>query len=110
MKNLSATSIAMALAVSACATVPASHPWIKVDRALSGVVCSREAAESFARRRVEDYAEFLQKMEDCEERANKADARADAATWWQTNAPWLIVLMGVGAGAAGFVIGSQVRR
>lgn len=96
--------------VSSCAAQAASLPYVRIDRSLPGAVCSREAAEVFARRQVTEYADFLKHVEQCEARAEQASIRADAASWWQSNAPWLVVLAGVGAGAVGFIIGSQIGR
>jgi ElaB/YqjD/DUF883 family membrane-anchored ribosome-binding protein len=72
-------------------------------------VCSREAAETFVKRRIEDRAAFLNHLNECKRIADLQKARADAASWWQTNAPWIVVGVGIVSAAAGFVFGSQVK-
>ncbi len=89
---------------SACASAPASMPWVRVDRALDGAVCSRLAAETIAQRRAEERGQWQKKIFDCEERAAISDARAARAQWWERNAPWLIGI----AGALGIAVGGAV--
>jgi hypothetical protein len=102
-------AIALALLCS-CAQAPASLPFVRIDRSLSGPVCSREAAEALLQRRTLERAAWEQKILDCQERANVSEARAERAQWWERNAPWLIAVAGVIGASAGVALAIGIMR
>jgi len=102
------------LALSACSPAAASLPWVRIDPALPGVVCSREAAVSIAQKREQERAEWQKQVINCDERASLADARAERAMWWQMNGPLFIagaaVVSLVAGGVFGFVMGDRYGK
>lgn len=103
-------AVALVLLVS-CAPAASSLPWVRVDSALPGAVCSREAAVSLAQARARERGEWQKRLIDCDERAALSDARAARAQWWERSAPWLIAaagVLGLGIGAVvGFGVGGN---
>ncbi len=101
---------ALLVLVTACAPVPASLPWVRIDRALEGSVCSREAAQAIVQRRAEERAEWKKQLIDCGERVDIAEAKAARAQWWERNAPWLIAVTGSLGIAVGGAVGIAIVR
>jgi recombinational DNA repair protein (RecF pathway) len=93
---------ALIVLLTACAPQAASLPWVTIDRSLSGVVCSREAAVAIAQRRIEERGEWQKKILDREEQAAIAKEQARQAQFWARHAPWMIpsgILLGLTLGA-----------
>lgn len=100
---------ALLVLLTACAPLPASLPWVRIDRSLSGAVVSREAAEAWAAQRKRDNAEHAKQLVDERERADASEARERAASWWRDNAPWVVTGSGLVGILLGVVLGSQIR-
>ncbi len=98
---------------------PASAPALQIDRNLKGPGVSREAAEIFARKRIDDALMCDLRVVDCETRTKIAQAGEFAANktaerhqWWGTYGP----MLGIGsviaillAGVTGYVAGKGAR-
>lgn len=99
------------------ASAPSSIPWVRVDRSLSGSVCSREAAEAMAMRREGDRLNADRILIDCEARGDAARAeskenkrRADSNAWWGSYGGLLVLVGIIGGIATGFAGGFAAAK
>lgn len=105
--------VVAAMLLISCAPVatsaPASLPYVRIERTLSGPVCSREAAETIAILRSREREAAVKDMISCQGETKSAMAvaeqqtkRASVNAWWGT---WggVFLFLGVLTGlAAGF--------
>jgi hypothetical protein len=103
-------ALALALLCSCAAPLaqPSSLPRVRVDRSLSGPVCSREALETITTLRIRERTQFSTELNACVEekkvaKSNEAhaDKRADASEWWARYGPAVVSGTGVAAFLAG---------
>jgi hypothetical protein len=99
--------------LAACAPVQSSSlPFVRIDRSLSGPVCSREALESSGLLRARERGEWRGRLVSCEGSAQlsgvqleQAQQRLAEAIWWQQNGLWVVTVTGLIAAGIGVGVG-----
>ncbi len=92
--------------ILACAPAPASIPWVRIDRSLSGPVMSREAAEAIDAYRTRDRAACAKQVIDCTARAEASDVKAQRGAWWEQNGPIVVGASSAAAFLLGILLGT----
>jgi hypothetical protein len=112
-----ALALVLLCACTGPAAAPASLPWVRIDRTLSGPVCSREAAEVIAARREIERGQAAVKLIGCEAKNARTERERDAAgkeassgRWWRTYGIPVIIGAAAISAAVGGAVGYELGR
>ncbi len=114
---MKALALALLCACSGPAAAPASLPWVRIDRTLSGPVCSREAAEVIAARREIERGYAAVALIACEARHAKTARElkealkdVDVGRWWRMYGIPIVIGAAAVSAAVGFGVGYELGK